>query len=68
MPDQPKRGFAAMPADQQRAIARKAGQLAHLRGVAREWTAGADAKAAGSKGGRETQRRRLARRIAKGPA
>lgn len=60
-----KRGFAAMPADQQRQIAQKAGQLAHLRGVSHEWTTD-EAKAAGSKGGRETQRRRLARQLAKG--
>ncbi len=47
----PKRGFAALPAEKQRAIARQGGQTAHARGVAHEFTR-EEAREAGRKGGR----------------
>lgn len=53
-PDAPRkkarRGFAAMPADTQRAIASLGGKAAHARGTAHEFTA-EEARAAGRKGG-----------------
>lgn len=43
-------GFAVMPADQHRAVSRKAGQLSHLKSAAHEWTSD-EAREAGRKGG-----------------
>ncbi len=50
MSEKVKRGFAAMPADKQREIARKGGRAAHEKGTAHEWTPG-EARVAGRKGG-----------------
>ena len=46
-----KRGFAAMPKDKQRDIARKGGVAAHKKGKAHEWNH-EEARRAGKKGGR----------------
>jgi hypothetical protein len=55
------RGFASMPRAQRSRIASLGGKAAHRNGKAHEWT-GAEAKAAGAKGGRVTgQRRREAK-------
>ena len=45
-----RRGFAAMPAEQRREIARKGGRAAHAVGGAHEWNA-ESARLAGRKGG-----------------
>src|SRR5881296_3080770 len=45
-----ERGFAAMPPEQQRAIASKGGKAAHAKGTAHEFTS-EEARAAGRKGG-----------------
>jgi general stress protein YciG len=45
-----ERGFAAMPKEQQRAIASKGGKAAHAKGTAHEFTS-EEARAAGKKGG-----------------
>jgi uncharacterized protein len=45
-----KRGFAAMDRDRLRAIASRAGRIAHQKGLAHEWTR-EEAQAAGRKGG-----------------
>ncbi len=45
------RGFASMPKDKQREIARKGGKAAHAKGTAHEWTS-AEAREAGRKGGK----------------
>ena len=45
-----RRGFAAMPAEQRREIARKGGRAAHAVGGAHEWNA-ESARVAGRKGG-----------------
>jgi general stress protein YciG len=52
-----RRGFAAMPADRQRAIASKGGTMAHLKGTAYEWTP-QDARDAGKKGGLASAKKR----------
>ncbi len=44
------RGFAAMPADQRKAIASKGGRAAHAKGVGHEFTSD-EASAAGKRGG-----------------
>ena len=44
------RGFAAMDAEKQRAIASKGGKAAHEKGTAHEWTS-EEAREAGRKGG-----------------
>ena len=44
------RGFAAMDAEKQRAIASKGGRAAHEQGVAHQWTR-EEARVAGKKGG-----------------
>lgn len=43
-------GFASMPKEKQKAIARKGGISAHQKGVAHEWTS-EEARKAGQKGG-----------------
>lgn len=50
------RGFAAMPAELQRRIAKKGGVASHECGRAHEWTK-SEAIAAGSKGGQTTHER-----------
>lgn len=45
-----RRGFASMPAEKQRAIARRGGIAAHQKGTAHEWTS-TEAAQAGRKGG-----------------
>jgi len=45
-----KRGFALMPADEQRKIASKGGRAAHRKGSAHEWDS-QEAAAAGRLGG-----------------
>jgi general stress protein YciG len=50
-----KRGFASMDKEKQREIARKGGQAAHTAGRAHEFDS-AEAKAAGSKGGKSVAR------------
>lgn len=45
-----RRGFASMPAERQREIARKGGRAAHAQGTAHQWSP-AEAQAAGRKGG-----------------
>jgi general stress protein YciG len=52
-----KRGFAAMTAEQQRAIAALGGRAAHEKGTAHEFTA-QEAAEAGRKGGRTVSRNR----------
>lgn len=44
------RGFASLPKDKQRELARKGGQAAHEKGTAHEWTS-ESARVAGMKGG-----------------
>lgn len=46
-----RRGFAAMDPEKQREIASKGGKVSHAKGKAHEWNT-AEAKAAGSKGGK----------------
>lgn len=48
----PKRGFAAMPPERVREIARSGGQKAHRMRRAHQWN-GDEAKVAGAKGGRK---------------
>ncbi len=45
-----RRGFAAMPSDKQREVARRGGRAAHERGTAHEFS-GAEAREAGRRGG-----------------
>jgi len=52
-----KRGFASMERDRQREIASKGGKLAHLRGMAHEWTP-EEAREAGRKGGAAVRQRK----------
>jgi general stress protein YciG len=52
-----KRGFALMDKEKHRAIASKAGKLAHIRGTAHEWNR-REARAAGRKGGRAAHKSR----------
>jgi general stress protein YciG len=52
-----KRGFASMDRTKQREIASKGGKLAHLRGMAHEWTP-EEARAAGRKGGAAVRQRK----------
>jgi general stress protein YciG len=52
-----KRGFAAMDAETQRAIASKGGQAAHQKGTAHEFDS-AEARRAGQKGGEVVSRNR----------
>lgn len=53
----PKRGFAAMDASQQRAIASRGGQAAHQKGTAHEFNS-EEARRAGQKGGEAVSRDR----------
>jgi general stress protein YciG len=46
-------GFASMPKDRQKEIARMGGRAAHEKGVAHEFTS-EEARAAGSRGGRNS--------------
>ena len=48
------KGFAAMDPEKQREIARKGGKAAHEKGVAHKFTS-EEARAAGSKGGRQSR-------------
>lgn len=48
------RGFAAMSAAQRRAIASAGGKAAHVKGTAHQWTS-AEARAAGTKGGKASR-------------
>jgi uncharacterized protein len=52
-----KRGFASMDRNKQREIASKGGKLAHLRGMAHEWTP-EEARVAGRKGGAAVRQRK----------
>ncbi|GAB2877369.1 KGG domain-containing protein [Pseudoduganella ginsengisoli] len=52
-----KRGFAAMDAEQQRAIASRGGQAAHQKGTAHEFNS-EEARRAGQKGGEAVSRDR----------
>lgn len=52
-----KRGFASMPQERQREIARQGGQAAHRRGTAHEFTS-EEARTAGRKGGYAISRNR----------
>ena len=52
-----KRGFAAMDAEQQRAIASRGGQAAHRKGTAHEFNS-EEARRAGQKGGEAVSRDR----------
>jgi general stress protein YciG len=54
-----KRGFASMDRNRQREIASKGGKLAHLRGMAHEWTS-EEAREAGRKGGAAVRQRKPA--------
>ena len=45
------RGFASMPEEKQREIAKKGGHAAHEKGTAHEWTS-EEAREAGRKGGK----------------
>ena len=56
-PEKRPRGFAAMDPEKQREIARKGGQIAHLRGNAHEFTS-EEAREAGRKGGQAVSRDR----------
>jgi general stress protein YciG len=56
-PAKPLRGFAAMTADQRRALGSKGGRTAHERGTANKWTSD-EARAAGRKGGSAARRSR----------
>jgi general stress protein YciG len=51
------RGFAALSPEARRAISRKGGVLAHLKGSAHEWDSAA-ARAAGRKGGLSSKTKR----------
>ena len=55
-----QRGFASMDRSKQREIASKGGKVAHLKGVAHEWTP-EEAREAGRKGGRTARERRAER-------
>jgi uncharacterized protein len=52
-----KRGFASMPKEKVREIARKGGQAAHKKGTAHEFTS-SEARKAGKKGGETVARDR----------
>jgi len=52
-----KRGFASMDRNRQKEIASKGGKLAHLRGMAHEWTS-EEAREAGRKGGSAVRQRK----------
>jgi general stress protein YciG len=52
-----KRGFASMPKEKVREIARKGGQAAHKKGTAHEFTS-SEARKAGKKGGEAVARDR----------
>jgi len=52
------RGFASMDKTKQREIASRGGKIAHLKGVAHEWTS-EEAREAGRKGGVASRRRRM---------
>lgn len=46
-----RRGFASMPVEKRKEIARKGGKASHAKGTAHEFTS-AEAKRAGKKGGK----------------
>lgn len=50
-----RRGFASMPREKQREIARQGGRAAHQKGTAHEWNA-EEARTAGRKGGQASRR------------
>ncbi|HXI99500.1 MAG TPA: KGG domain-containing protein [Gemmatimonadaceae bacterium] len=54
------RGFASMPREKQRAIARMGGLAANARGTAHKWTS-EEARDAGRKGGMASHRRKQER-------
>ena len=54
------RGFASMAPDRQREIASKGGRMAHIKGVAHEWSS-SEARQAGRKGGISRGRRKRVR-------
>ena len=56
-----KRGFAAMPPEQQRLIASRGGKAAHEQGVAHEWNK-EEARMAGKKGGTVSGKRKTINR------
>lgn len=56
-PKKQNRGFRAMPAAKQRAIASKGGKASHLAGTGHEFTS-AEAREAGRKGGLAMQARK----------
>ncbi len=60
-----KRGFAAMDREVVRAIAKKGGISAHLRGAGHEFTS-EEARAAGRKGGQSRHRAAVALKAANG--
>lgn len=57
MTNKVKRGFASMPKDKVREIARKGGMAAHKKGTAHEFSS-AEAREAGRKGGEAVSRDR----------
>lgn len=56
-----KRGFASMTPARRAEIAAMGGKAAHAKGTARVFAAGAEARKAGSKGGRQTAANRAAK-------
>lgn len=54
--NKPRRGFAAMPPDKQKEIARQGGRIAHEKGVAHKWNSD-EARKAGRKGGQTRMRK-----------
>lgn len=57
MPDEKRRGFAAMDPERQREIARKGGRAAHEKGTAHTFTP-EEARTAGRKGGEAVSQNR----------
>lgn len=61
-----KKGFQHLTPEQRKEISRKGGRAAHITGTAHEFTS-AEAKAAGSKGGKATHaKKRMVKAAAKG--
>lgn len=52
----PTKGFAGLSIEARKAIASKGGKAAHAKGTAHQWTS-AEARVAGTKGGRNSSRR-----------
>lgn len=59
-----RQGFASMPRERVQEIASLGGLAAHEKGVAHQWKAGAEASAAGKRGGHASQQARRRRRLA----